>query len=97
MPDSPKTVTRCPHCAGLISIVIETAPPLTPKAPPQQTAPNGLVPVDSLVKCRSCGDENLAWQKSKTGKSYLCRGVMKDGRAYASRREFHECPARQTW
>lgn len=81
--------------SGTSSNAIGQSAPAKPQTAP--TAPNGLVPVDNLVTCRNCGQENLAWQKSKLGKPYLCLGVMKDGKAYASRREFHECPARGSW
>lgn len=95
-------ITKCPHCSGVLSVRVELEQPVaantaTPKPTTPTTAPNGLVPVDNLVTCRRCGRENLAWQKSKTGKNYLCLGVIKDGQAYASRREFHECTARGSW
>ena len=94
--DAPRAVTQCPHCSGAISISVTSVSTITgaSAAKPQPSIPNGLVPVDNLVTCRDCGEENLAWQKSKLGKNYLCRGLAKDGRFYASRREFHDCPAR---
>ena len=100
------TVTKCPHCSGVVSIKFElvktTQPETTPARPPasatSRPTPNGLVPVGGLVTCTRCGQEDLAWQKSnKTGKSYLCLGVIRDGQAYASRREFHQCSARGSW
>lgn len=46
--------------------------------PQPQVAHNGLVPVDGLVNCQRCGQDNLAWRKSlKTGFLVrLCRDVL---------------------
>lgn len=100
-------VSKCPHCSGVVSIKIELAKAIAQTPEPARTAapnntrsnpPDGLVPVSGLVACQRCGREDLAWQKSnKTGKNYLCLGVVKNGQAYASRREFHQCPARGSW
>jgi len=46
----------------------------------------------SPVTCRRCGEGNLAWEKSKLGKWYLCRTHLgADGKHYANRKEFHKC------
>jgi len=50
------------------------------------------VTVEATATCKRCGCRNLAWQKGKSGKWYLCitRRTL-DGKVEADRRGFHQC------
>lgn len=50
------------------------------------------IAVDRTVECKRCGRANLAWQKGKSGKWYLCvTRKVDDGKLEADRHEFHKC------
>jgi hypothetical protein len=86
---------NCPHCGRVIVLMKPEPVPVerTQEPTSQQAAPasRDWVEVAGLVKCNRCGGANLAWQKSRLGKSYLCVGREENGRFYANRRQFHNC------
>src|SRR5437868_14061769 len=89
------TTLGCTHCGCVLELVESTTP--TPRSKntsqPSTSGAGNWLEVDKLATCNRCRERSLAWQKSKSGKFYLCRGRQgEDGKFYANRKEFHACP-----
>lgn len=85
--------TTCPHCGKPIVLLKSTT---MPEPGQGQAAPAGDPHADFMVKktvaCKRCGEEGLAWAKSKNGKFYLCRTEKHlDGTIWSLRKQLHRC------
>ena len=80
-------MSTCPHCNLPILL---TKPPVEQLQKPAPATAATTAEVN-LVKCNRCGEENLCWQKSKSGKFYLCRTRIEAGKSVPLRKEFHQC------
>jgi ribosomal protein S27E len=91
------TNVNCPHCGKGLELIRVPGGGLTKPTADASTRPEPKADADvdpqKLVKCDRCGEEGLAWAKSKKGKFYL-RRIETDattGLIYARRKEFHSC------
>ena len=79
------STAACPHCGGSLAI-------LKAANPAEQERPNERPNTElKLVTCNRCGEENLCWQESRSGKFYLAHTRIENGRAIPLRKEFHQC------
>jgi hypothetical protein len=53
------------------------------------------VEVERFAKCRFCGDCELAWLKSKSGKFYLVQARLRGHTIEGLSTAFHDCPGQQ--
>jgi hypothetical protein len=83
--------SSCPHCGQAIQLMKAVAASIPkPPAPAPASKPKADV---KLVRCNRCGEENLCWQESKSGKFYLCKARLEGGSVVPLRKEFHVCNA----
>jgi len=79
--------SSCPHCGQAIQLMKGVAVPT--EAPVSAPKPKAEL---KLVRCNRCGEEELCWQESKSGRFYLCRTRLDQGGSVIPlRKEFHVC------